>query len=73
MQKFRPMAMYEGFREDFKKAFPTYRELKKALPEMLKASRKNVVCVIRWKNNWQYFENWRMEEGKPRIVKEGYM
>lgn len=77
MQKWKPEASYTGFHPKGQRyvdrAFNTYRELKKAMPEMLRDSKTNLVLVIRWRDNAEYYENWRMEEGKPRIVKQGFM
>jgi hypothetical protein len=77
MKKWKPEASYTGYHHTGQRyvdrAFPTYRELKKAMPEMLKDSKTNVVRVCRWRNNAEWIEIWGMEEGKPRIVKQGYM
>ena len=55
------------------KRFPTYRLLKKALPEDLKE--QNIIYVSRSKRGeWgEYFENWELIDGKPKKVKEGWM
>jgi len=78
MKKFRPSATYEGFERSgsnpsVEVQSPTYTKLKKELPNLLRKSRENLVTVIRWKNNGEYFEKWRFEEGKARIVRQGFM
>ena len=53
--------------------FATYRELKKKLPEFLK--HQSEIQVSRSKRGkWgEFYENWILSNGKPKIVKQGWM
>ena len=56
-------------------AYDTYRELKKDLPELIKKDNDpDGLFVLRSKRGaWgEYFERWKMINGKPTIVKEGW-
>ena len=54
--------------------FKTYRELKKALPEILKKSNDVHVSVVRSRRNqWgEWFEHWQLNNNKPVIIKQGW-
>lgn len=57
------------------KEFDTYRELKKKLPELIKQDDDpEGLFVIRSKRGeWgEWFERWKMIDGKPQIVKQGW-
>lgn len=56
--------------------FKTYRELKKALPQILEKSQDVYVSVSRSKRaQWgEWYEHWKFNsERKPIIIKEGWM
>lgn len=55
--------------------YPTYRELKKNIKRHLEENLESTVSVSRSKRGeWgEYFENWQLVNGKPTIVKEGWM
>jgi hypothetical protein len=55
--------------------YPTYRELKKNLKKHLQENIEAQICVSRSrKGEWgEWFENWTLVNGKPTIVKEGWM
>jgi len=57
------------------KLFPTYRELKRNLIKLIDESYDNEVSVSRSKRGeWgEWFENWAMSNGKPVIIKQGWM
>ena len=57
------------------KEFPTYRELLKNLKELLYASDEQIVTVYRTRRGeWgEWFEKWGMYNGKPVLLKEGWM
>lgn len=55
--------------------FKTYRELKKALTEILEKSNDVYVSVVRSrKNEWgEWFEHWQLDsKRKPIIIKQGW-
>lgn len=56
------------------KSYPTYRELKKDLPFYLGISHTGEVFVTRYRRGeWgEYFEVWRLVNGKPKIIREGW-
>lgn len=90
MSKFRPQVTFttdESIREYWnypsyaKKSiyvverFKTYRELKKALTEILKKNCDEHVSVCRSKRGeWgEWFEHWKLNsENKPTIIKQGW-
>lgn len=53
--------------------FPTYRDLKKNIAKYLK--HQSEIHVSRSKRGcWgEWFENWELVNGKPKIVKQGWM
>lgn len=55
--------------------YKTYRELKKNLKNHLLENLEAQVCVSRSKRGeWgEWFENWKLINGKPEIVKQGWM
>jgi len=57
------------------KEFDTYRELLKNLVDLLKASEEEIVTVYRTRRGeWgEWFEKWGMYNGKPVLLKEGWM
>lgn len=57
------------------KEFPTYRELKKNLIVLLKASENEIVTVYRSRRGeWgEWFEKWGLLDDKPVLLKEGWM
>jgi hypothetical protein len=56
-------------------SFSTYRELRNNMKLLLDRSNDNEVFVSRsLRGEWgEYFEIWRRVDGKPKIVKEGWM
>ena len=87
MAKFKPQVTYQtkesvndyyyGYRKSPTKVlrFDTYIKLRRELKEMLEASTDNTVSVCRSKRGeWgEWFENWELVNGKPKIIKEGWM
>ena len=57
------------------KEFPTYRELRKNLIDLLKASEEEIVTVYRSRRGeWgEWFEKWGMYDNKPVLLKSGWM
>lgn len=55
--------------------FPTYRELKKNLVNLLKEDKENIVTVYRSRRGeWgEWFEKWGLLDGKPVLLKESWM
>lgn len=55
--------------------FSTYEEVKKRMKSLLSISDNNEVRVYRHKRGeWgEFFEHWRMVNGKPEIVNKGWM
>lgn len=55
--------------------YPTYAELKRSIGAMLRASHDERVNVSRSRRGeWgEWFENWELVNGKPKIVREGWM
>ena len=55
--------------------YPTYRELKKNIQKHLLENLEPEVSVSRSKRGeWgEWFENWQLVNGKPKIVKQGWM
>lgn len=55
--------------------YPTYRELKKNLKKHLEENLEATISVSRSRRGeWgEWFENWQLVNGKPVIVKEGWM
>jgi len=57
------------------KPFPTYTQLKKKLKELIEQSPDNEIFVTRSKRGeWgEWFEYWVLSNGKPKIIKQGWM
>lgn len=58
------------------KQFNTYKELKKTLPDAIRESQDQEICVTRFKRGeWgEWFEYWRLDDaGKLVKGKEGWM
>ena len=57
------------------KEFKTYRELKKNLVDLLKASENEIVTVYRSRRGeWgEWFEKWGLLNDRPVKLKEGWM
>jgi hypothetical protein len=55
--------------------YPTYVELKRNLKQHLEENFEVEVSVSRSRRgNWgEWFENWKLINGKPEIVKQGWM
>ena len=53
----------------------TYRKLKQELKTYIPLSVTDEVTICRQRRgNWgEYYETWRMVQGKPKIVKQGWM
>jgi hypothetical protein len=56
-------------------SYPTYRELKKNMKKHLEENLESVISVSRSRRGeWgEWFEHWQMVNGKPTIIKEGWM
>jgi hypothetical protein len=54
--------------------YPTYAKLKRSIATMLSESHDGRVNVVRSrKGEWgEWFENWELVDGKPKIVREGW-
>ena len=54
--------------------YKTYRELKKNIKKHLQENIENVVCVSRSKRGeWgEFYENWKLIDNKPTIIKSGW-
>ncbi len=61
--------------DHFSKEFNTYKEVKKALRDLLRMSDDGQVIVYRKKRGefGEWFEHWRFVDGKPEIVKGDWM
>ena len=55
--------------------FKTYRELRGKLVDILKNNIDDYVSVSRSKRGeWgEYYEHWILSNGKPKIIKQGWM
>lgn len=55
--------------------FPTYRELRKNLVELLKASENETITVYRTRRGeWgEWFEKWELCNNKPVLLKQGWL
>jgi len=72
----KPVAQLDSHQKDGEQfSYPTYKDLRKDMKSLLNKSRNNAVSVYREKRGeWgEWFENWVMSNGKPRIQKEGWM
>jgi hypothetical protein len=57
------------------RTFKSYKELKKNLVAMLKEDRENIVTVYRQRRGeWgEWFEKWGLLNGKPVLLKSGWL
>jgi hypothetical protein len=57
------------------KTFPSYRELRKNLKDLLKSDPENIVTVYRQRRGeWgEWFEKWGLLNGRPVKLKEGWL
>jgi hypothetical protein len=57
------------------KPFPTYKELKSNVQELISQCPDKVLTVFRSRRGeWgEWFEKWMMINGKPKIIKQGWM
>lgn len=72
---FDPCANWSKLNKENWVEYDTYRELKRDLPELIKKSDDpEGLFVLRSKRGeWgEWFERWKMIDGKPTIVKEGW-
>lgn len=55
--------------------FSTYTEVKKRMKDLLKISYDNEVSVYRHRRGeWgEYYEKWALINGKPTIIKQGWL
>ena len=55
--------------------YPTYRELKKNIQRHLEENLEATISVSRSRRGeWgEWFENWQLVNGKPGIIKQGWM
>jgi len=55
--------------------FPTYREFKKNVKELLKSNPNDCVTVTRTRRGeWgEWFERWELINGKPKITKQTWL
>ena len=57
------------------KEFKTYRELKKKLPELIKENDdpEGLFVLRTRRGEWgEWFERWKLINGKPEIIREGW-
>jgi hypothetical protein len=57
------------------KVYDTYRELKKNLPELIEQDNdpEGLFVLRSRRGEWgEWFERWKMINGKPQIIKEGW-
>jgi hypothetical protein len=87
MSKFKPQATfatedsirdyYNGMRKTryIVNQYPTYTKLKRSMKAVLNASFDNNADIIRSRRGeWgEWFEHWTMVDGKPKIIKQGWM
>jgi len=87
MAKFKPEVTFRTedsehkYRNSYSKSryvtlqFPTYRELKKEIKNILIESLDDTVHVSRSRRGtWgEWFEHWKLINGKPTIIKQGWM
>ena len=56
------------------KEFPTYQKLKTELKKVLKKTNETITVFRSRRGQWgEWFEKWECVNGKPKIVKEGWM
>lgn len=87
MPKFKPQASFatdesirdyrNGYRKsrDITNVYDTYDKLKQSMKAMLNASHDEMVYVSRSRRGeWgEWFEHWSLVNGRPTIIKEGWM
>ena len=84
---FRPTVMVDvahNYRGEYEKnvcgnsiqlRFATYERVKRSMKKLLNESNNNLVRVYRHRRGeWgEWFEHWGYVDGKPKIVKQGWM
>lgn len=87
MPKFKPQASFatdesirdyrNGYRKsrDITNVYDTYAKLRRGMKAMLNASIDDIVYVSRSRRGeWgEWFEHWSLVNGKPKIIKQGWM
>jgi len=87
MSNFKPQASFatdesirdyrNGFRKsrDITNVYDTYAKLRRGMKAMLNASIDDMVYVSRSRRGeWgEWFEHWSLVNGKPKIIKQGWM
>lgn len=76
MAKFKPfLRVRTRFSASEVHTFDTYRDLRKQIKRFLHESYDDKVSVSRTRRGeWgEWFENWELVNGKPEIVKQGWM
>jgi len=55
--------------------YKTYAELKRKIKQHLKENLEGIIPVCRSrKGEWgEWFENWKLIDGEPQIIKQGWM
>jgi hypothetical protein len=87
MSNFKPQASFatdesiRDYRNGFRKSreitnvYDTYAKLRRGMKAMLNASIDDMVYVSRSRRGeWgEWFEHWSLVNGKPKIIKQGWM
>ena len=75
LTQWRPVVYFDrGDGLQSSKEFPTYRELKKHLPTILNLSDCPATVFRTRRGDWgEWFENWACVNGKPTLIKQGWM
>lgn len=87
MSNFKPQASFatdesirdyrNGYRKsrDITNVYDTYAKLRRGIKAMLNASIDDMVYVSRSRRGeWgEWFEHWSLVNGKPKIIKQGWM
>jgi len=87
MSNFKPQSIFQteesirdyrnGYRKsrDITNVYDTYAKLRRGIKAMLNASIDDMVYVSRSRRGeWgEWFENWSLVNGKPKIIKQGWM
>jgi hypothetical protein len=87
MSNFKPQASFatdesirdyrNGYRKsrDITNVYDTYAKLRRGMKAMLNASIDDMVYVSRSRRGeWgEWFEHWSLVNGKPKIIKQGWM
>ena len=65
----------DGVTKPIEKTYPTYTELKRDLKNLFKEYDPVKIHVFRHRRGeWgEWFEHWSLVNGKPKIVKQGWM